>query len=121
MKNKGFTLIELLGVIVILSIISLITIPVIDSSLNQGKSKLSELQKQQIIKGLKNYYADQAHLSEFNSIVGEECKSVESLKAAGYLPANIEDPKNGEDFNVAVCVKKEGNKYTYFIQENSGD
>ena len=42
--KKGFTLAELLGVIAILGIIAMITVPVIDRSLNQGKSNLSETQ-----------------------------------------------------------------------------
>ena len=56
--KRGFTLAELLGVIAILGIIAMITVPVIDRSLNQGKSNLSETQEQQLIKGLKDYYAE---------------------------------------------------------------
>ena len=118
MKNKGFTLIELLGVIVILSILAVITIPIIDSSLNKGKENMSKTQKQQLIKGLKDYYAD--NLSDFNRISTEECKTVRALKKAGYLPANIEDPKTGSTINeetTKVCVTKDGNKYEYSVNK----
>ena len=116
MKNKGFTLIELLGVIVILSILSIITIPIIDNSLNKGKENMSETQKQQLIKGLKDYYAD--HLSDFNAIsTTEVCTTVEALQKGGYLPADIVDPKTN-DVYTEVCVKKaEGsNKYEYSVK-----
>ncbi len=116
MKKNGFTLIELLGVIVILSIISLITIPIIDSSLNKGKDNLSVAQKKQVIKALKDYYAD--HLSEFNLVSEEACKGVTELQNLGYLPADIKDPKTNEEYtSFSVCVKKTGNKYTYDIKK----
>lgn len=122
MKNKGFTLIELLGVIVILSILSIITIPIIDNSLNKGKENMSETQKQQLIKGLKDYYADPKYpdrLSKFNEIsTTEVCKKVyEDLQQGGYLPADIVDPKTNDGYT-EVCVKKaEGsNKYEYRVK-----
>ena len=39
MKNKGFTLIELLAVIVILSVITLITIPMVMNVIEESKKK----------------------------------------------------------------------------------
>lgn len=110
MKKSGFTLIELLGVIVILSILSLITIPIIDRSLNQGKENLSDIQKGQLIKALKNYYTE--HLSEFNAIgEGSDCKTVAQLKENGYLPTDLKDPKTNLDLSedIEVCVRKELN------------
>ena len=109
MKRKGFTLIELLGVIVILSVLSLIAVPIIDRSLNQGKESLSKIQKGQLIKALESYYAE--HLSEFNA-VGESpiCKTVGQLKGDGYLPVDLKDPETdtalGEDIKVCVSRKK---------------
>ena len=105
MRNNGFTLVEMLGVIVILSILSLITIPVIDRSLNQGKESLSDIQKGQLIKALKNYYAE--HLSEFNE--SPECKSINFLKEHGYLPTDLKDPKTNTDLSedTKVCVSRE--------------
>ena len=44
LKKSGFTLIEMLGVIIILSILSLITVPVIGGLLNQGRENLSKIQ-----------------------------------------------------------------------------
>ncbi len=116
MNNKGFTLIELLGVIVILTILSLITIPIIDRSLNQGKENLSTAQHQQLIKGLKNYYAE--HVSELGGISSTGCKSIRELQSDGYLPASIKNPKTDEDINLEtkICIKKNGKKLSYYIE-----
>ena len=107
MKKSGFTLIELLGVIVILSILSLITIPIIDRSLNQGKENLSDIQKGQLIKALKNYYTE--HLSEFNAVMDSDCKTVGQLKENGYLPTDLKDPTTNSNLSeyIKVCVSKE--------------
>ena len=107
MKKNGFTLIELLGVIVIISVLSLIAVPIIDRSLNQGKEGLSEIQRGQLTKALENYYAE--HLSEFNSI-GESpvCKSIADLKDFGYLPTDLKDPKTNNNLSesIKVCVSR---------------
>ena len=121
MKKNGFTLIEVLGVIVILSVLSLITIPVINKSLNQGKDNLSQIQKNQIIKSLKNYYAE--HLTEYKNIStsssNPSCKTVNTLKAGGYLPTDLKDPKTKQpiDENTKVCAYKQNSKVTYLIKE----
>ena len=122
MERNGFTLIEMLGVIVILSILSLITIPVIDRSLNQGRENLSKIQEGQLIKALKNYYAEPEHLSEFNDISTNEdrptCISSDDLKNFGYLPTDLKNPKTGEDLTVSVCVRKDGNKIKYYVNDD---
>ena len=115
MERNGFTLIEMLGVIVILSILSLITIPVIDRSLNQGRENLSKIQEGQLIKALKNYYAE--HLSEFNND-NPTCKSSDDLKNFGYLPTDLKNPKTGEDLTVCVCAWKNGNKIKYSCKKS---
>lgn len=107
MKN-GYTLIELLGVIVIISVLALITVPIIDSSLNKGKQNLSDVQEKQIIKGLKDYYS--ANLNELSILNdGETCKKISEIRDAGFLPSEIKDPKSNTDYDVLnkkVCVKK---------------
>lgn len=108
MKKNGFTLVEVLGVLVILSVLAMISVPLINSSLNSGKEKLSKVQKKQLIKGLKNYYAE--NLSDFSNIneTGNICKSVNELKDGGYLPDELKDPKTGKavDDDLEVCVSK---------------
>lgn len=128
MNKNGFTLVEVIGVIVILSILSLIAIPVIDRSLNKGKENLSKIQREQIIKSLRNYYAE--NLGEFRNVSTDSnnptCKTVGELKN-GYLPTDLNDPKTGERISedLEVCVYKTqicesgvcNYKSNYFIKE----
>lgn len=120
MERNGFTLIEMLGVIVILSILSLITIPVIDRSLNQGRENLSKIQEGQLIKALKNYYAD--NIDKIKDISINEsrptCIPSDDLKDFGYLPTDLKNPKTGEDLTVCVCAWKNGNKIKYFCKRD---
>ena len=123
MRKSGFTLVELLGVIVILSVLSLIAIPVIDRSLNQGKDNLSSVQEKQLIKALKNYYAE--NISKYSKISTDvdnpSCETIGDLKSFGYLPTDLEDPKTGSPLSedIKVCAYKDGNLVKYVIKEES--
>lgn len=119
--KKGFTLIELLGVIALVGILSLVTVPIIDRTINQGRNNLYNIQKEQLIKALKNYYAE--HVSELNALPnGKTCKTVYELKNIGYLPSTLKDPKTNKDLNTSlkVCVTKsmpgDNPKYDYSIE-----
>ena len=52
MKKKGFTLIELLAVIIVLSIIALITIPVVTSTIKNAKKGAAEVSIQNYIRAV---------------------------------------------------------------------
>lgn len=104
--KKGFTLAELLGVIAILGIIALITIPVIDRSLNQGREKLSKAQETQIKKACQDYYTK--NLKELPQTTGTACKTVKELQEAGFLQLDVKNPKTGKDYSSSfnACVKR---------------
>ena len=55
--NKAFTLIELLGVLIILAIIALITIPIIDKSLESSRQSAYDRTIENIINAARNYSA----------------------------------------------------------------
>ena len=115
--KKGFTLAELLGVIAILGIIAMITVPVIDKSLNQGKSNLSETQEQQLIKGLKDYYAE--NVREMPKNIGDKkCLKISDLQNNGYLPLDIKNPSTGDNYSsvAEVCATKtRDNNFEYEV------
>ena len=106
--KRGFTLAELLGVIAILGIIAMITVPVIDKSLNQGKSNLSETQEQQLIKGLKDYYAE--NVREMPKNIGDKkCLKISDLQNNGYLPLDIKNPSKideSESYTIEEIIDK---------------
>lgn len=122
MKN-AFTLAELLGVIALLGIIGMITIPAIDSSLNKGKDELYDTQIEQIEKGGKDYYTE--HLKEMPKENGDSsCKTIDELQKGGYLPLDIKNPKTNKNFSslTEVCVYKiSGNEYSYQVNVKEAD
>ena len=59
MNNKAFTLMELLTIIVVLSVIALITIPLINDTLQDSKRKISQNSAQQYKKAVDEYILQQ--------------------------------------------------------------
>ena len=53
--KKGFSLVELLAVVVILGLVVLISIPIVNNSINKSKEKAREVQIEEIIKAAKKY------------------------------------------------------------------
>lgn len=121
MKN-GFTLIELLGVITILGIVAVITVPIFDSSINENKQSLYNTQLNQIIKGAKSYYSE--HLNELPVDINERKEiTLGELQSKGYLPSDIENPITNnpfgsEELSVRV-IKTSENQFEYEIIENN--
>lgn len=117
MKN-GFTLAELIGVVALLGIIAMITVPAVDRSLNKGKSELEDTQKAQLTKGIRDYLAE--HPSDMPDNIGDKyCKNISELQSLGYLPDNLKNPKDGSDYSLTleVCVvKSKDNNYTYSVE-----
>lgn len=115
--KKGFTLVELLGVIVILGIIGVITVPLIISVTNDSKSNASDIQEETIRRAAKNYV--QSHVYT----LPEECETttgcnitIKTLKDNGYLEEkDLKDAKTDEVIadDVIVRVSKSNNKYKY--------
>lgn len=144
MNKKGFTLVELIAVIALLGLLALIALPAVDSALKEGREKLSKTQKKQIVKGAKEFFADNIYClpgdSDKCQMSGENCIGFEKnnsttklpidcIQSAGYLPSNITDfNKNDEDddtyvANTYVEVTKSNDTYTYnvVIPENTED
>lgn len=55
MKNKGFSLVELIVTLAIMSLILLITIPIIINSLDKGRNKTYEILKENMIPSAESY------------------------------------------------------------------
>ena len=111
--NKGFTLIEMLGVIGVLAIIGLISVPVVTNVINQSSNTLDNNQKTLIENAAKNY----AMTNAFNL---SSCVDVSTLKEEGYLEnINIKDSKDNSLDNYSVLITKtpDGKKYEFNIQD----
>ena len=107
--KKGFTLIEMLGVIAVLAIIGIITIPIVTNVLKDSKENLSADQEKLIVAGARAYA--NAHPFDSNYTV-----SVEKLMDEGYIEKN--DKLKGK---YDVQVTNDNGKFRFNIVKNSGD
>ena len=122
MNKKAFTLIELMAVIVILSIIVVITTPVIFNLVSSVKDELSKEQKQIIenaarMWGVKNLSVDNNKNPIYNSRVKKSI-TIDELKTAGFLEKKDIKNISEEDINNAgVCITY-NNQFIYEFTEN---
>ncbi len=96
--KKGFTLIELLATIIILSIIVLITYPIVNSAIIKSKEKALERTIETIEKAALNYSVvnDLGYSQEKSSI------SLETLKNSGFLEGELIDPIT--NYELGGCI-----------------
>lgn len=119
MKRNGFTLAELLGVIVILSLISVITIPAVTSSLNTYKEKLCNSQLDQIISASKSWATDNIVLLPTEN--GKKYQvSLKTLAQYGYIDDDIKNPVTKVNFDLDstfVTITRVNKTFTYELDE----
>ena len=115
MKEKGFTLIELLAVIVILSVITLITIPMITNVIEESKKKALVSSIQGLVESANLYAIEKDGVYEF--LFDKEhkgsTKKGESLDYRGtiYGEGKLYLDREG---NVSVCISND----TYYAYKN---
>ena len=115
MKNKGFTLIELLAVIVILSVITLITIPMITNVIEESKKKALASSVQGLVESANLYAIENDGVYEF--LFDKEhkgsTKKGESLDYRGNIDGEGKLYLDKEG-NVSVCISND----TYYAYKN---
>ena len=117
--KKGFTLAELIGVIVVLALISLITIPAISKILRQNKGSLCETQMNNILEAARSYGAD--NVFSLPSEDGNRLTiTLGDLITGGYIEANIENPATKEiiDVDSEIYITKTGKKWKYELSDD---
>lgn len=114
--RKGFTLIELLGIIIVLGILSIITVPLVADTIQNSKEKAYNLQIDQVKTATKDFMIKNLSISEmennsFTIYIGE-------LKHAGLLPIEFINSKTNKSISnqSRVTVTKVNNNYSYEIE-----
>ena len=129
--KKGFTLIELLGVLVILGVLAVITVPLIQGLISDAGDDSTKVQEESFVKSAQTWAGNNA----FSLPEAGENKilSLSDLIDGGYLEANKEE--NGDYYinksnsnkqydlkNDCVIITNEGTstnaKYKYEFKEN---
>lgn len=105
--KKGYTLVELLGVIVILGIIGLITVPVVQKTLMDSENSTCYEQIKLFEKAAKNYVSSNPYNENYSSV------SLDELIKKGFLDeSQLENPKGGT-FSGTVKIEYNNGKYTF--------
>lgn len=111
MNKKGFTLAELIGVIVVLSLICLITVPAIASVLKTNKKSLCETQLSNILAAAKSYVSE--NLLSMPIKDGDyKIITIGDLIENGFIEDNIQNPVTKEEIDpeIEITIKKNGKK-----------
>lgn len=118
--NKGFTLAELIAVIVILSLISLITIPAISKTLKDNKKTLCKNQLEQILITARSYGAENI-FSLPQADGGTKTITLQTLISEGFIDGDIENPLTKDNFDTDMEIKivKKGKKYEYKFEDET--
>lgn len=128
MKKNGFTLAELLGVIVLLSLISLITVPTISGTIKKYKVRVCNTQLEQIVAAAKNWGQDnlQALPSEScNESNYSKCTKFVTLRTLvkmNYLDKDVKNAVTGDKYdldNTKIYVSKKGKKFYYELDTDT--
>ena len=119
--KRGFTLVELLGVLIVLAIIALITIPIINKSLKDNKERLYNSQLEEIASAAEKWAYKNINLlpTENGEIV---TVTLLTLKESGDLPLDVRDPRNNELLpnDMMVTITLENNSYVFTVDTESG-
>ena len=110
MEEKGFTLAELLGVIVLLSVIAMISLPPIINQIKKAKDNISDATLTIISNSAKLYVDDRPNTYQLKN--GDTyCITLQTLVDNAYLKAPIEDVQTGNEIELNRTVK-------YQVEEN---
>jgi type IV pilus assembly protein PilA len=113
MKNKGFTLTELIGVIVLLGIISLIAVPIINSTLTNSKVKAYNAQVNMLEEAGKKWGVENTKYLPVDTI---SCNvSIAELITLGYVEDDkIIDPRDNTEMHGTIEISYIDASKTYY-------
>lgn len=119
MNKNGLTLIELITVLVVISIIALITIPIITKTMNKSKEQTNLLEESSITEAAKSYVAKNIGITLFLDTEKEkEIITLKVLSDEGYLKGNLKNPKTNKDYDLeksTIIVTRNQNNYSYTL------
>lgn len=119
-NKKGFTLTELIGVIVLLGIIALISIPILNKTIKNSKEKAYNAQVEEIVSSAKKWGV--TNDEKLPKVDGVSIRvKIPELIAAGILEDDkILDPRNDKEMTsscVRISYHESTNEYKYTFED----
>jgi type II secretory pathway pseudopilin PulG len=121
MNRKGFSLIELMGIIILLSIISVLVIPSIDRAMRDFKTKAYNSQLQTIRLAANDWSTE--NLGKYAMDEGQTVTIVlGQLKTGGYLQDELINTKTNEPFpdDMQINIVRIEDTLKYYILDTTG-
>jgi prepilin-type N-terminal cleavage/methylation domain-containing protein len=121
MNNKGFSLIELMGVIILLSLISLLVVPSIDRSIKNFKNRTYDAQIEHIALATRDWALD--NVGKYSLNEGDTVTIIlGQLKMGGYLDDDFENPNTKEPFpdDMQINIVRESETLKYYVLDTTG-
>lgn len=121
MNRKGFSLIELMGIIILLSIISVLVIPSIDSAMRDFKNKSYNSQIQTIKLAANDWSTE--NLGKYAMNDGQVVTIVlGQLKSGGYLVEELINTKTNEPFpdDMQINIVRKDDALKYYVLDGTG-
>lgn len=104
--KKGFTLVELIGIMVILGLMVLVGVPAMTRTLRNTNEDEYNRALTDLYLATENYIeVNRSNFPTLNEAGGETYISLNELKNAGYLRANITNPKTENVFDYTKAVR----------------
>jgi prepilin-type N-terminal cleavage/methylation domain-containing protein len=115
-KNNGFSLVELLGVIIILGIISLITVPIISTSIKHSRQSSLDTIKNSVKNSTINWIADNMSITPENENDSITI-NLDQLKRQTYIDNKIMNPVTGDEVSndSQIVITNINNNYDYDV------
>lgn len=122
--KKGFTLAEAMGVIILIGLLALVTVPFVEDYINNSKNKAYNANVTKIIEAARNWNMKYGYKKTFNN--GSYCLTLEELKNTEFLADQdissiIATNEDNEFLNGSVLITKNNNSYKYEYKDNGCD
>lgn len=119
MNKKGFTLVELLATVIVLTLVAVVTFPIVVNTIKELRESMNNSQ-QKIVVEAAHYWAND-NLGLLPDETGEVYTlPVYKIQEAGYLNnTTLKDLTNSDQlFFACVEIEKKAKKYTYTFVES---
>lgn len=120
--RKGFTLIELMAAIIILSVISLIAVPLVEQTLVNIRKDSYDTQINSIRSSAKQWAASNMYSLPLND-GDQRILTLNELKLLGFVKKEIINPLTKEEFenNLEIAIINKNGDYLYLVDSEIDD